>query len=223
MTLFITWINAACPLFSPVSLWIIFSFSHFLLSKNLSIPSSITQPLLLVLPRVSQCATIPGLLVVTRPMCQHSEWIPADSHGALKGVTPPTHTHAHTDTITHTQPCYYRKSRVIGLYDHNHVLRHKLLPVRLASILHCYSASALTWLRPPRRISGADTGLTQRWHRSCILLPTWLKIWRITAFETSLCFCLSEFKCILVLSSYYKAERVTYISVWAAATVVPYT
>lgn len=90
--------------------------------------------------------------------------------------------HTHTHTWCH----YYRKSRVILPYDRKHVL-NKLLPLRLASVLDCSRV-------------GFDLGEVTpadfwRGHSKATLFsPTWLKIWRMTALETSLCCCLSHFK-----------------------------
>lgn len=85
--------------------WIIFfSSACFHLSKSsllcflsvLFLPPFLFFPLLLCYSSY----TITGLLVVTQPVCQHSEWSSADSHGALR--------EAERRTLTH---------RVLSIYD----------------------------------------------------------------------------------------------------------
>jgi len=57
-----------------------------------------------------------------------------------------------------------------------------LHPVVHASILGPYPESEPTQPRPLHRICAQDTGLTQWANRGSIILTTWLKMWKMTAF-----------------------------------------
>lgn len=118
--------------------------------------------------------------------CVPAQWIKLSwfPWGSEKGWE--THTHTHRalslyDTKSHADrhPCC--------IITHTYILPHSDGCGSSQSFLHppwaVIQSQGPAQPRPPHRICAQDTGLTQRTHRGSIILITWLKMCKMTAFN----------------------------------------